>query len=120
MLRFACLTCQSPVSAPEDCAGRTTRCPECGHPITVPTPAHYSTPPPQREKIRLGTPDFACADHRDLDPAVIAPNRQAPARRAAAAKAIQVPPPGMSTSGSPANFRRLGPRFAVLLIVFTA
>jgi hypothetical protein len=35
MLRFSCPQCGSSLCAPEECAGRTTKC-RCGHPITVP------------------------------------------------------------------------------------
>jgi DNA-directed RNA polymerase subunit RPC12/RpoP len=36
MIRFMCPSCNSPLSAPFDCGGRTTKCRHCGHPITVP------------------------------------------------------------------------------------
>src|SRR5262245_48527739 len=44
MMHFHCPTCAIPVSAPESCAGRTTRCPRCGRSITVPSsPSRPST-----------------------------------------------------------------------------
>src|SRR5262249_34548542 len=39
MFRFSCATCGASVSAPEDCAGRSTRCPKCGQVVTVPQPS---------------------------------------------------------------------------------
>jgi hypothetical protein len=37
MIRFGCPSCGVPASAPEACAGRTTKCRQCGGPITVPS-----------------------------------------------------------------------------------
>src|SRR6516162_1947128 len=54
MLQLQCPACNASLSAPEDCAGRLTRCQQCGQPITVPTLSHLSTPPPVREKTGLG------------------------------------------------------------------
>jgi hypothetical protein len=36
MLRFTCPSCGVAASAPEACAGRTTKCRQCGKPLTVP------------------------------------------------------------------------------------
>ncbi len=38
MMRFPCPTCVQTISAPEDCAGRTSTCPWCKNPVTVPVP----------------------------------------------------------------------------------
>jgi len=37
-LRFSCPKCGSALSAPEDCAGRSSKCRACGQPVTVPPP----------------------------------------------------------------------------------
>jgi hypothetical protein len=36
MMRFACPTCHFHLSAPEECAGRVSRCRQCGGAVTVP------------------------------------------------------------------------------------
>lgn len=38
-LRFSCPKCGYNLSAPEDCAGRSSKCRACGQPVTVPLPA---------------------------------------------------------------------------------
>jgi transcription elongation factor Elf1 len=37
-LRFSCPACNAALSAPPDCAGRTTKCRQCGQPLVVPSP----------------------------------------------------------------------------------
>jgi hypothetical protein len=37
-LRFSCPKCGFALSAPEDCAGRSSKCRACGQPVTVPRP----------------------------------------------------------------------------------
>jgi predicted RNA-binding Zn-ribbon protein involved in translation (DUF1610 family) len=39
MIRFACPRCGMQLSAPEDCAGRSSKCRACSQPVTVPIPA---------------------------------------------------------------------------------
>jgi DNA-directed RNA polymerase subunit RPC12/RpoP len=39
VLHFNCPACGSPLSAPEDCAGRVSRCRQCGQAVTVPAPS---------------------------------------------------------------------------------
>src|SRR5262249_12393236 len=51
MLHFSCPSCGTNLSAPETCAGRGTKCRQCGHPVTVPQP---SVPSPERDKTSLG------------------------------------------------------------------
>ncbi|GEM_PF-5191331 len=55
MIRFSCSSCGVAASAPEDCAGRTTKCRNCGQSITVPRPK-LANPPPStpRDKTGLG------------------------------------------------------------------
>jgi serine/threonine protein kinase len=38
MIRFSCLSSGKAVAAPDECAGRSTRCPGCKNPIVVPQP----------------------------------------------------------------------------------
>jgi hypothetical protein len=55
MIRFACPSCGQPASAPEDCAGRSTRCRNCSCPITVPHATSESSNAPQsRDRTSLG------------------------------------------------------------------
>lgn len=47
MIRFACPRCGMQLSAPEDCAGRSSKCRQCGQPVTVPAqrlPARQPVP----------------------------------------------------------------------------
>lgn len=46
MIRFNCPSCGMAVSAPEECAGRSTRCRSCGNPITVPQQVQPKTAKP--------------------------------------------------------------------------
>src|SRR4051812_12853819 len=52
MLRFTCSSCGMPVSAPVECAGRSTQCPRCRQPITVPRPP----PPPAASPVMRHRP----------------------------------------------------------------
>src|SRR5579875_3646791 len=45
MIRFSCPSCGMAVSAPEDCAGRSTKCRYCNGPIVVPRIATNRTSP---------------------------------------------------------------------------
>jgi hypothetical protein len=36
VIRFACPSCSSPLSAPRACKGRVSKCRNCGHSVTVP------------------------------------------------------------------------------------
>src|SRR5262249_3394762 len=49
MIRFACPSCGFSLSAPDDCAGRASRCRQCGRPVIVPAqrlPARQPVPAP--------------------------------------------------------------------------
>jgi WD40 repeat protein len=52
MIRFFCPRCKAAACAPDDCAGRTSKCRQCGRPLTVPAarkpPATPHVPPPVR------------------------------------------------------------------------
>ena len=39
MIRFACPRCGMQLSAPKECAGRSSKCRQCGRPVAVPAPA---------------------------------------------------------------------------------
>jgi hypothetical protein len=59
MIRFACPSCGMAVSAPEECAGRSTKCRGCNSPIVVPQVRHHASAPPARpptarDKTALG------------------------------------------------------------------
>jgi WD40 repeat protein len=56
MIRFACPTCKVAASAPEECAGRTTTCRQCGNPITVPSVAAQSAAPPPAARTPSAAP----------------------------------------------------------------
>jgi hypothetical protein len=45
MIRFPCPGCDTSLSAPEECAGRTSRCPKCGAPVVVPAFKEQQTVP---------------------------------------------------------------------------
>src|SRR5262249_24690500 len=69
MIRFSCPSCSTAVSAPRDCAGRSTRCHKCGGPITVPLIGRLVTaapvglkasPRPPRSQRRLQSPAEPC------------------------------------------------------------
>jgi hypothetical protein len=55
MIRFTCSGCKLPVCAPDDCAGRTTKCRQCGNAITVPDAA-TAEPPSIPEAIPVVEP----------------------------------------------------------------
>src|SRR5262249_49131049 len=44
LIRFTCPRCGMQLSAPEDCAGRSSKCRQCGQPITVPQPVAVAVP----------------------------------------------------------------------------
>src|SRR5882724_1447329 len=43
-LRFPCPKCGHALSAPEGCAGRSSKCQACGQPVTVPALVRYTCP----------------------------------------------------------------------------
>ena len=45
MIRFTCPLCGMQLSAPEDCAGRVSKCRACGQPVTIPPAIPTSTKP---------------------------------------------------------------------------
>src|SRR5947208_3666681 len=53
MMRFPCPNCGMTLSAPEDCAGRTSKC-RCGTVVIVPDLSAPQAPPPPKEKTALG------------------------------------------------------------------
>src|SRR5271155_4706386 len=57
-LRFSCPKCGYNLSAPKECAGRSSKCRACGQPVTVPHPATRATlpPPPVRRYVPLEAP----------------------------------------------------------------
>ena len=65
MIRFLCPSCGFSLSAPDDCAGRTSKCSKCGIAVTIP-PAHpaptLSVPEvvPIKEQDSPLTPCSAC------------------------------------------------------------
>jgi hypothetical protein len=58
MIRFTCPSCGMVVSAPEDCAGRLTKCRNCNNSLVVPHLApHWAVQPPQPKTApSLSTP----------------------------------------------------------------
>lgn len=71
-LHFSCPKCGYKLSAPEDCAGRSSKCRACGQPVTVPKLSRSSaTPVPVQQPGRLAATEppsgwFHCAKCRVL------------------------------------------------------
>jgi len=87
VIRFACPSCKMVLSAPEGCAGRTTKCRGCNTPLIVPQAAPPPPPPPTRQpapndKTTLGRLITHTPTGLQADP---------PARKPAAKPAAKVP-----------------------------
>ncbi len=75
-LRFACPACGFSLSAPVDCAGRSSRCRKCGQPLVVPQPAQKhpkKDPPPAPPSAALPI-SVAVASQPTIQP----PHRKTP------------------------------------------
>ncbi len=59
MMRFQCPRCQKVLKAPQDCAGRKTKCTRCGQKLLVPAPL---APTAEQNKTVLGKPCAPVAD----------------------------------------------------------
>lgn len=53
-LRFSCPKCGTELSAPEDCAGRVSKCRACGQAVTVPPTIPTSTKPAPPKELSDG------------------------------------------------------------------
>src|SRR4051794_19802054 len=113
MIRFNCVSCGMSVSAPEDCAGRSTKCPKCGQPISVPRPfTRPAVSPITGQKPGPGGPKAA-------KKTMPQPGR-GPAQSSTVA-AARARPAGKPLTRSGPSFGTWMGLFAVcLLIVFTA
>ena len=95
-LRFSCPKCGNNLSAPKECAGRSSKCRACGQAVTVPLPAAAAPtqvppakqPPPTLEKP---VPDarparvldaIPVSRHERQDDNVVRPRRRMPPRPA--------------------------------------
>jgi GYF domain 2 len=53
VIRFACHSCGFHLSAPESCAGRPSKCRQCGSAVSVPTPGQLVAFPPAEATTKI-------------------------------------------------------------------
>lgn len=97
MIRFTCPSCGMAVSAPDDCVGRTSKCPRCSTPLTVPV----SPPVPPRIAPRTtpgGVPSSADAVRRTFPPSEMPAESKKPP--------LKLPSLPRKTAASPAQKAR--------------
>jgi hypothetical protein len=91
LISFACLTCSTSYSVPDDKAGKRTRCPACGQALIVPTPA--PAPPPEDALVDIPMPKDKAVDAPLPERPLAAPSLQPcpDCRREVSKRAAQCP-----------------------------